>query len=79
VGGRRRLRACTELDIVPRFEEMAASNDAEMQATVVSINLHRRHLDINQRALIAARLCKTGLGANQRTVGAYPSSSSLRT
>lgn len=70
VDGRHRLRACIELGIDPRFEEMAAANDAEMQATVVSINLHRRHLDINQRALIAARLCNTGVGTNQHTAGA---------
>lgn len=70
VDGRHRLRACAELGIVPRYEEVSAANDAEMQTTVVSINLHRRHLDVSQRALIAARLCNTGLGANQHTAGA---------
>lgn len=70
VDGRHRLRACTELGIVPRYEELSAAKDAEMQTIVVSINLHRRHLDVSQRALIAARLCNTELGTNQHTAGA---------
>lgn len=70
VDGRHRLRACTELGIVPRYEEMIAANDAEMRDNVISLNLHRRNLEINDRAMLAARLCNTGLGANQHTAGA---------
>lgn len=70
VDGRHRLRACKELGIVPWFEEMVAANDAEMNRIVVSINLHRRHLEPSQRAMIAARLANTGVGTNQHTAGA---------
>ena len=69
VDGRHRLRACTELGIFPRFEEMQAANDSIVQA-VVSINLHRRHLTESQRALIAARLSNSFVGSNQHTAGA---------
>ena len=72
VDGRHRLRACIELGIIPRFEELQAANDDDMRAMVVSINLHRRHLDLNQRALIAARLCNTQIGTNQHSAGAVP-------
>lgn len=70
VDGRHRLRACTELGIVPRFEEMLAANDAAVNQAVVSINLHRRHLTESQRALVAARLTNSTIGTNQHTAGA---------
>lgn len=70
VDGRHRLRACAELGIVPRFEEMVAANDAEVNHAVVSINLHRRHLTEGQRALIGARLTNSTVGTNQHTAGA---------
>lgn len=70
VDGRHRLRACTELGVIPRFEEMEAANDAEVNHAVVSINLHRRHLTESQRALIAARLANSRVGTNQHTAGA---------
>ena len=69
VDGRHRLRACAELGVVPRFEEMEAANDSIVQA-VISINLHRRHLTEGQRALIAARLATASVGTNQHTAGA---------
>ncbi len=64
VDGRHRLRACKELGITPRFEEITAAND-DIARTVVSINLHRRHLTEGQRALIAARIANLGIGGNQ--------------
>ncbi len=69
VDGRHRLRACTELGIAPKFEEIEASNEP-IERVVVSINLHRRHLTDGQKALIAARIANLGLGANQHTAGA---------
>lgn len=69
IDGRHRLRACTELGVVPRFEEMEAANDEAINQVVVSINLHRRHLNESQRALIAARLTNSSIGANQHTSG----------
>jgi N6-adenosine-specific RNA methylase IME4/ParB-like chromosome segregation protein Spo0J len=70
VDGRHRLRACTELAIQPRFEEMNAANDAKVNQAVISINLRRRHLTESQRAIIAARLTNSTLGTNQHTAGA---------
>lgn len=73
VDGCHRLRACIELGIIPRFEEIQAANESIWQA-VVSINLHRRHLTEGQRALIAARLTNSAIGSNQHTAGAVSQS-----
>ncbi len=70
VDGRHRLRACTELGIIPRFEELQAANDAAVYGAVVGINLYRRNLPLNERVLIAARLANLVVGANQHTAGA---------
>jgi N6-adenosine-specific RNA methylase IME4/Trp operon repressor len=69
VDGRNRLRACIELGIIPRFEEIQAANESIWQA-VISINLHRRHLTEGQRAVIGARLTNSAIGSNQHTAGA---------
>lgn len=58
--GRNRLRACEQLGIKPKFEEWDA--DGTPQTYVVSKNLHRRHLDASQRAMIAARLANVEVG-----------------
>ena len=44
--GRNRLLACNELGIVPEFREYTGD---DLQAFVVSLNLHRRHLTREQR------------------------------
>jgi hypothetical protein len=54
IDGRNRLRACEELKIEPLVNEI--EDDADPVAFVLSINLHRRHLDESQRAMVAARL-----------------------
>lgn len=74
VDGRHRLRACTELGVVPRFEEMQAANDAAVNQAVFSINVYRRYLDESQRALIAAKLTNSRAGTNQHTAGAVSQS-----
>lgn len=51
--GRNRLRACELAGIEPRFEEW--DGQGSPLAFVLSRNLHRRHLDESQRAVIAAR------------------------
>ena len=51
--GRNRLRACEAAGIEPRFVEYGGGDPLSF---VLSQNLHRRHLDELQRAMIAAKL-----------------------
>lgn len=53
--GRNRYRACLAKGINPRFRE---ERPADPLAFVASTNLHRRHLDASQRAMIADSLAK---------------------
>ena len=52
--GRNSYRACLQLGLAPRFQPWDGAGTPE--AFVVSNNLHRRHLNESQRALVAARL-----------------------
>lgn len=52
IDGRNRLRACEELGIEPTFRTFEGESVVEM---VMSLNLHRRHLDESQRAMIGAK------------------------
>jgi ParB-like chromosome segregation protein Spo0J len=63
--GRNRFRACQDLGVEPLTVEWDGKGTAE--AFVVSMNLHRRHLNESQRALIAARLASVKLGTNRFT------------
>jgi hypothetical protein len=51
--GRNRFRACLQVDVEPRFEEMKIERPLQY---VVSLNMHRRHLSESQRAWIAANI-----------------------
>lgn len=68
VDGRQRFKACQELGITPKYSELKLKGQP-VEQTVVSLNLHRRHLTESQRALIAARICTSRLGVNQTTQG----------
>lgn len=57
--GRHRMMACEELGIEPSFREYTGDDPAGF---VVSLNLHRRHLDTSQRAMVAARLANLSHG-----------------
>ena len=64
--GRNRLRACRVAGITPHFkrwDERGSPLDY-----VVSMNLHRRHLDQGQRAMIASRTCGRGSGPTLHNV-----------
>ena len=58
--GRNRYRACRELGIEPVTVEWSGPGDAA--AYVCSRNLHRRHLSVGRRAMIAASLATLGEG-----------------
>jgi N6-adenosine-specific RNA methylase IME4 len=51
IDGRNRYNACTELGIVPEFRTW--NGDGSLVAFVVSLNLHRRHLNSGQLAMVA--------------------------
>lgn len=61
IDGRHRLRACEQLGINPLVREVSADK-GDPFGLVVSLNLHRRHLNESQRAMVAARLATFGKG-----------------
>ncbi|MDE0373141.1 MAG: ParB/RepB/Spo0J family partition protein, partial [Rhodospirillales bacterium] len=54
IDGRNRVRACAAAGVVPEVRELTRGTD--VASWVMSVNLHRRHLDASQRALLASRL-----------------------
>ncbi len=62
VDGRHRFQACSELDIEPRFIEWEG-DEGDLVAFVVSLNLHRRHLNESQRAMVAGNIANMKQGA----------------
>lgn len=54
VDGRNRYRACRQLGIEPKTREW--DGKGSLVQFVVSLNLHRRHLNESQRGMIAARI-----------------------
>ena len=65
IDGRHRLRACNELGIKPVVVDISGSDDP--LAYVISHNLHRRHLNESQRAMVAAKIATMKVGDNQHT------------
>ncbi len=62
IDGRNRARACDTLGLKPSTR-LFEGQDSELVAFVVSLNLHRRHLDESQRAMVAANIANMRSGA----------------
>jgi len=67
IDGRNRFRACQETKTEPRFREW--DGQGSLVSFVVSLNLHRRHLDESQRSMVAAKIASMPFGGNQHTGG----------
>lgn len=67
--GRNRYRAAQETKTAPVFRDFEG-DDSEALQFVVSANLHRRHLNISEKAIIAAELLdiEAELSANEKSV-----------
>ena len=68
--GRNRFLVCKRLGTEPKFKTYTGTDPIGF---VLSANLHRRHLDESQRAMVGANLARFGVGTNQHTQGQGPS------
>ena len=59
--GRNRFLACKQAEVEPQFREFTGSDEAAL-AWVISVNLRRRHLTFEQRALAAAKISTLSKG-----------------
>jgi len=84
IDGRHRLRACERLGREPLVREVGA-DAGDPFSLVVSLNLHRRHLNESQRAMVAARLAQrlpgnsSGSNQHERKPANLPDSSLTQT
>lgn len=62
--GRHRYRACLELGKAVKFEAFDGTSDEALDH-VVSLNIHRRHLNESQRAMIAAEIATMKHGGDR--------------
>ena len=53
IDGRRRFKACAIAGVKPKFRDVSP---ADPIAYVVSLNIHRRHLTVSQRSMVAAKV-----------------------
>jgi ParB-like chromosome segregation protein Spo0J len=83
--GRNRLEACRRAGVEPVFHdvinEFESGDDDEIVRYVISTNLHRRHLDATQRAVVADKLATLRHGdvATQRDAQVCASSPACET
>lgn len=54
IDGRNRYNACEQIGVEPTYREWDGNGD--LTKFVVSLNLHRRHLNESQRAMVAAKI-----------------------
>ncbi|MEQ1594651.1 MAG: hypothetical protein ABL985_06100 [Casimicrobium sp.] len=65
--GWNRLRACAELGKAPTFEQV--SEDQDLQALTIALNLAHRHLTAGQKGLIAGQLATMAHGGGRPGAG----------
>jgi ParB-like chromosome segregation protein Spo0J len=63
IDGRNRYKACLQLGIEPNAIEYGGESK-DLVSFVVSLNLHRRHLNESQRAMVASKLANMRKGYN---------------
>ena len=68
--GRNRFMACLAAKVEPEFREFKGD---DALAFVVSLNVQRRHLTVQQRAMAAAEIATLGKGSNQHAPMGAPS------
>ena len=68
--GRNRFLVCKRLGIAPKLKNYEGTDPIGF---VLSANLHRRHLNESQRAMVGANLARFSVGTNQHTKGQGPS------
>lgn len=66
IDGRNRFQACNLAGVEPRFRTYLGPDD-KLVAFVVSLNLHRRHLDESQRAMVGKKLSTMTHGGDRRS------------
>lgn len=64
--GRNRNAACQLAGVAPKYTTFEGTDAAALKF-VISENIHRRHLDESQRAMIASEIANLPVGANQHT------------
>jgi hypothetical protein len=74
IDGRNRIEACKRLRIEVKTQPYLGNDPLKF---VISQNLHRRHLNESQRAVIAAQVAKLQKGANQHTKEDGPNDPSI--
>jgi hypothetical protein len=67
VDGRNRYAACIRAGIKPKTKDITFASEAKCISYIISTNIHRRHLTVDQRADIADELAKLRPGDNQHT------------
>lgn len=67
IDGLARLDACKETGAEPVYEHLDDLDEKAILEHCISRNLHRRHLDESQRAMVGASISEYQVGANQHS------------